>query len=88
MDATPPPQPQELYETILRMAKAHDWLSLTIYFLVIYAPAILAALHTWHSHHKLEKLYKERLADKDAEIQRQAARIKDLEAQLLKRQRK
>ena len=83
-----PTQPKELYETIISMAKGHDWLSLIVYFLVLYVPAIIAGLHSWHSHHKLEKLYKERLSDKDAEIQRQAGRIKDLEAQLLKRQRK
>ena len=83
-----PPHPKELYDAIVGMMKAKEWLSITIYVLVFYAPAFLAWLNEKLAHRKVERLYKERLSDKDGEIERQSVRIKELEAQLLKRQRK
>ena len=88
MSSPTPEPPDKLYETIIRMVKAGDYASLGIYLIILYLPFIIAAAHTAHSRRKIEKLYKERLSDKDAEIQRQAARIKELESVLLKRQRK
>jgi hypothetical protein len=82
------PQALELFKTILKYVKAGDWIAITLYVLVFYSPAIFAWFTTLLSNRKIEILYKERLRDKDNEIQRQADRIKELENATLARKRK
>ena len=58
-----------------------------LYLSVVIAPGALAWISRLFSSRKIEKLYKERLKDKDGEISRQALRIKELENASLKRAR-
>ena len=82
------PERLELFNTIIKYAKNGDWISLSVYFFVFYVPAAFAWITTWFANRKVEGLYKERLNDKDKEIQRQSDRIKDLENTILTRRRK
>ena len=79
---------QELYRVIIEYLHNGRYLDLTVYLFIIYLPFVPVFVHSFFRNRKLEKLYRERLADKDAEIERQAVRIKEIENLSLRTKRK
>lgn len=66
--------------------QGHIW-QVLVALVIVNIPAIAAYISEWRSGKKIEQLYESRLKDKDAEIKRLAARVKDLENLLLKTKR-
>jgi hypothetical protein len=82
------PNQQELFRVVLRYIDAGRYIELAIYLLILYLPFAPVVIHWIRTDRKISRLYNERLADKDREIERQALRIKDLENALLKTRRR
>jgi hypothetical protein len=82
------PNQQELYRVIIDYLQNGRYIDLAVYLLIVYLPFVPVFIHSFFKNRKIEKLYKERLADKDAEIERQATRIKEIENLTLKTKRK
>lgn len=64
----------------------HFW-QVIIAWLVLNIPSIVAWLSEFLSAKKLERIFESRVKDKDAEIKRLAARVKELENLTLKTKR-
>jgi hypothetical protein len=79
---------KELFDAIWSMIEAGKYLQLALYLLILYLPLVVAWIVGSRKDSKLERVYKERLSDKDKEIERLAARVKALENVSLKTKRK
>ena len=76
-----------LLQFLLQQLKDGNVGQLLIAWIFLNIPTLLAFFSEWRAGKKIERLYGQRLADKDAEIQRLAARIKELENLTLKTKR-
>jgi len=82
------PKQKELFDAIWNMVEHGEYLRLAVYCLVLYFPMLIAWITEWRKGRAEKTIYKDRIADKDQEIERLAARIKDLENVSLKTKRK
>jgi len=82
------PTQEELFRVVVKYVHEGKYLELIVALLIIYLPFVPTAFKTWRNRKQVDTLYKERLADKDKEIERQALRIKELENVLLRTRRK
>ena len=83
-----PVQQQKLVEVLLQYIRDGKYLELVIFWALVYLPLGPSVWRNWRNRREVKALYKAQLADKDAEIKRQAERIKDLENASLKTRRK
>ena len=79
---------KELFDAVWNMVRDGHYVELIVYLAIIYVPAFIVWGLEWWKGHKIESLYKERIADKDSEIGRLAARVKEIENLTLKSKRK
>ena len=82
------PQQRELFDAIWALAEKEEFGKLALYLTVLYVPAIIAWWTEWRKGRAETSIYEARISDKDAEINRLAARIKDLENLTLRTKRK
>ena len=82
------PTQQELFRVVVNYVHEGKYLELIVALLIVYLPFVPAAWKGWRNRKEVKALYKERLADKDKEIERQALRIKELENASLRTRRK
>ena len=82
------PNQQEIFHLTLDYLKEQKYVDLAIYVAVLYVPFVPVVIHNLFTNRKISQLYKDRLTDKDAEIERQAGRIKELENAMLKTRRR
>ena len=79
---------QELIRVILRYISDGRYPELIVFLLIVYLPFAPTFYKEWRNRREVKQLYKDRLADKDKEIERLAERVKELENLLLKTRRK
>jgi hypothetical protein len=79
-----PTQQAELSRVIPQYIHDGRYLELLSFLAVLYLPFIPAFWKEWRNRREVKQLYKDRLSDKDKEIERLAQRIKDLENASLK----
>jgi hypothetical protein len=79
---------QELFRVVVQDIHEGKYVELIVALLILYLPFVPAIWKSWRNQKEVRTLYKERLADKDKEIERQALRIKELENASLKTRRK
>jgi len=82
------PSQQELFRIVVQYVHEGKYVELIVALLILYLPFAPALWLSWRSRKEVRNLYKERLNDKDREIERQALRIKELENASLKARRK
>lgn len=78
---------ENLIDLLLRESNEHRYFNMVVILAIIIVPILCAWLSKWLTNRKIERLYKNRLEDKDDEIERLVAHNKRLENALLKRQR-
>lgn len=81
------PNQQELFDAIWKMVEQQQYLRLAIYVVIFSAPAFAAWFAEWRKGRAQSRLYEGRLADKDREIERLAALVKDFQNVVLKKKR-
>jgi hypothetical protein len=79
-----PTQHAELSRVIPQYIHDGRYLELCSFLAVLYLPFVPAFWKEWRNRREVKQLYKDRLSDKDKEIERLALRIKDLENASLK----
>ena len=77
-----------LFDAVWNMARDGQYGKLGLYFGILYLPAVVAFLFDWRKAKKVDALYNARISDKDAEIKRLAASVKEFQNALLKAKRK
>ncbi len=82
------PSQQELFRVVVQYVHEGKYPELIVALLILYLPFVPACWRGWRNRKEVRTLYKERLADKDKEIERQALRIKELENASLRTRRK
>ena len=82
------PSQQELFRVVVQYVHEGKYADLIVALLIVYLPFVPAFWKGWQNRKEVRTLYKERLADKDREIERLAVRIKELENASLRTRRK
>jgi hypothetical protein len=77
-------QQAELSRVIPQYLHDGRYVELLSFLAVLYLPFVPAFWKEWRNRREVKQLYKDRLSDKDKEIERLAQRIKDLENASLK----
>ena len=81
------PNQQDLFDVIWKMVETKQYPKLALYLTIIWAPAIWAWVMEWRKGRAEKRLYEARISDKDAEIKRLAAVVKDFQNKVLKTKR-